>query len=143
MAGGLFDELRQAREVAQLPVVEPGTSPTGALLGIAAALAFLETGGTTRVVLALTRATPEVHTILTRVVHDLLAGVQIAIAIAVPFVIASVLFETTAALVARAIRPAILQTLWAPVRTLFFLLLIAVLFERVLALVVLVASRVG
>jgi type III secretory pathway component EscT len=141
MAGGLFDELRQSREKADLPIVEVGTSPTGALFALLAAIAFLQTGGTGRVILALNRSTPDVHGLLTRVVQDLLSGIHIAIALAVPFLVASVLFEITAALVTRALTPARLQPLWPPLRTVFLLLFLAVIFERILALIVLIASR--
>jgi flagellar biosynthetic protein FliR len=141
MAGGLFDELRQGREFTRLPVVETGTSPTGALFALIAALAFLETGGTGRVITALSNTQPGVHQLLTRVVHDLLAGVHVAIALAVPFIVASVLFELTTALVARALSPATLQPLWAPLRTVFFLGVLAIMFERILSLIAIVAAR--
>jgi len=141
MAGGLFDELRQARESTRLPVVESGTSPTGALFALIAALAFLETGGTARVITALSNTQPGVHQLLVRVVHDLLAGVHIAIALAVPFIVASVLFELTTALVARALGPATLQPLWAPLRTVFFLGVLAIMFERILSLIAIIAAR--
>ncbi len=141
MAGGLVDELRQSRELSRLPVVANDTSPTGALFALVAAIAFLETGGTSRVVSALSRDTPELHSLLTRVIHDLLSGLHIAIALAVPFLVASVLFELTAALVARAFNPASFQTIWAPLRTVFILAFLAVIFERVLSLIILIASR--
>jgi flagellar biosynthetic protein FliR len=141
MAGSFVDELRQSREVSRMPVVPDGTGPTGVLFALVAAIAFLETGGTIRVVSALSRETLDVHGLLTRVVRDLLSGVHIAIAVAVPFIVASVLFELTAALVARALSPARLQTIWAPLRTLFILVFLAVVFERVLSLLILVASR--
>jgi len=141
MAGGLFDELRHSREMSSLPVVEEGTGPTGALFALLAAIAFLETGGTGRVVTALNRNPPDVHGLLARVVQDLLSGIHIAIALAVPFLVASVLFELTAALVARALSSARLQPIWAPLRTIFLLVFLAVIFERVLALIVLIASR--
>lgn len=141
MAGGLFDELRQSRETTNLPVVNVGTSPTGVLFALLAAIAFLQTGGTVRVVSALNRNVSDVHGLLTRVVQDLLSGIHIAIALAVPFLVASVLFEITAALVARALSPARLEPIWAPLRTVFLLVILAVVFERILALIVLIASH--
>lgn len=141
MAGGLVNESRHARELSHLPVVAADTSPTGTLFGLVAAIAFLQTGGTGRVIAALNRETPEVHGMLTRVVHDLLSGVHIAIALAVPFLVASVLFEVAATLVARALGSLSLQSLWAPLRTLFILLFLAVMLERVLSMIVLVTSR--
>ncbi len=141
MAGGLFDELRQARDKTSLPIVDVGTSPTGALFALLAAIAFLQTGGTGRVVSALNRGTLDVHGLLPRVVQDILSGIHIAIALAVPFLVASLLFEITAALVARALSPARLQPIWAPLRTVFLLVFLAVIFERILALIVLMASR--
>ena len=141
MAGGLVDELRQSREFSQLPIVTGDTSPTGALFALVAAIAFLETGGTSRVITALNRNTLDVHGLLTRVVHDLLSGVHIAIALAVPFLVASVLFELTAALVARALNSTRLEPIWAPLRTVFILVSLAIIFERVLSLIVVIAAR--
>lgn len=142
MAGGLVDESRQARELSHVPVVAADASPTGTLFGLVAAIAFLQTGGTGRVIAALNRETPDVHDLLTRVVHDLLAGVHIAIALAVPFLVASVLFEVAIALVSRALGSLSLQWLWAPLRTLFILLCLAILLERVLSMIALIVSRV-
>ena len=141
MAGGLIDELRQAREIVRFPVMTEPSSPTGVLFALVAAIAFLQTGGAMRVVSALNRETPEVQGLLTRVVSDLLSGVHVAIALAVPFLVAIVFFEVAAALLARAVMPATIQSVLAPLRTVFILVCLAVALERVLAAIALVASH--
>ena len=143
MAGGLVDELRRSRETSHLPVVPAGTSPMGALFAMVAAIAFLETGGTARIVTALSRDPEHVQSLLTHVVQNLLSGVQVAIAIAVPFLVASVFFEIATSLMSRAVHAASLQSLWAPLRSLFFLVLLAAMLDRILALIVIVAARAG
>ncbi len=141
MAGGLLDELRGSKEHSHVPAVDAGTSPTGTLFGLAAAAVFLQTGGAGRVVVALNCETQEIHSLLARVVHDLLSGVHIAIALAVPFVIASVIFDVATAFVARALGPIALQSLWAPLKTLFMLVCVAVMLERVLSMIVMLTSQ--
>lgn len=141
MAGSFVNELRQARGMSHLPVVPRDTRPTGALFGLVAAIAFLQTGGPVRVVSALSRQALQGQPLLTRVVRDLLSGVHIALAMVVPFLVASVLFELTVALVARALNPARLELIWAPVRAVFILIILAVVLERLLALIVLIASQ--
>jgi len=141
MAGGLIDELRQAREVSQMPIVSEPTGATGVLLALLGALAFLQTGGPGRVVQALNRDATSLQDTLERVVRDLLGGVHVAIAIATPFLVVVVLFELGAALVARAVTPSNLQSIWPPIRTVFILLCLAIVFERVLAAVALFAAR--
>ena len=124
-----------------MPMMTEPSGPTGVLFSLVAAIAFLQTGGASRVVAALSRQHVSIHGLFTQAVSDLLAGVQIAIALAVPFVVALVFFEITAALVARAVTPANLQSLWAPLRTVFILLFLAIALERVSAAIALVAAR--
>ena len=141
MAGGLIDELRQSRDLTPMPMLSEPSSPTGVLFALVAAVAFLKTGGAGRVVSALNRTTPNSHELLTRVVQDLLGGTHIAIAVAVPFLLAIVLLEVTAALVLRAVTTSNLQSIWAPLRTVFVLLFLAVAFERVLAAIAVFSAR--
>lgn len=141
MAGGLVDELRQSREYISMPMLSEPSSPTGVLFALVASVAFLQTGGAGRVVAALNRTPPSTQDLWTRVVQDLLSGVHVAIALSTPFLVAIVLFEITAALVARAVTPSNLQSIWAPVRTVFVLVSLAVAFERVLAAITVFSAR--
>jgi flagellar biosynthesis protein FliR len=141
MAGGLIDELGHSRERSQLPLAPAGGGAASTLFAMVAAIAFLETGGPSRIVTALTRPSEPLGDLLTQVVRDLLAGVQVAVAVAVPFLVASVFFDVLTNLIARTVQGISLQSLWAPLRTLFFLLLLAAMLDRVLALIVLQASR--
>jgi len=128
--------------VAVLPVLlSPGASISfGPMV---AAIAFLETGGPSRIVAALSRPSEAVGGLLAQVVQDLLAGVQVAVAVAVPFLVASVFFDVVTNLIARTVQATSLQSLWAPLRALFFLLLLAAMLDRILALIILLAARAG
>src|SRR5262245_53084223 len=53
MAGGLVDNLRGARESAELPLLDEPGAPFSALFGLLMAIAFLETGGASRLAAAL------------------------------------------------------------------------------------------
>ena len=143
MAGGLIDEFSHGREKSMMPIAPAGDGAASTLFAMVAAIAFLETGGPSRIVAAFSRQSETVGGLLTQVVRDLLSGVQVAVAIAVPFLVASVFFQVVTSLIARTVQGTSLQSLWAPLRTLLFLLLLAAMLDRVLALIVLVASRAG
>ena len=137
MAGGLVDNLRGARETALLPNVDSGATPTGALLSMLVAVAFLESGGPARVAEAI--AVPELELLgpLTRAVFDLAAGIQLAVAVAAPVVVVAIVFELGGALMARAAAPALVQPLLSPLRSLAILLVLALLLDRLLHAVLL------
>lgn len=133
MTGGLVDTLRGA-ETSTFAVVEGRTGSFGALFGLFAGLVFLSTGGAARTAGAL--ATPELpaHPLLAAM-HDLTAGIGVAVAIAGPVLATSIVLEITLALVARAATPAHVQALFAPIRSLGLLAIVAVALERMLTLV--------
>jgi flagellar biosynthetic protein FliR len=136
MAGGLIDNLRDGREQSSLPNVEPMSTPTGTLLSMLVAVAFLQGGGPARIAAAL--AAPELQIVgpLTMAVHSLSAGIGLAVAVAAPLVVASILFEVAAALAARAAAPTLISSLAAPLRSLAVLAVTALLLERMLGLLV-------
>ena len=134
MAGGLIDDLRGARETVGLPHVEPSTGPTGALLALLTSIAFLESGGPARVVAVLARPDLEFSGPLRRAAFDLAGGIELAIVIAMPVLVAAVVVEVASALVARAASPAFIQPLLAPLRSLVLLAVVALVLERMLAL---------
>ena len=141
MAGGLVHELRFKCESSQVPITATDSGPIGALFAIIAACAFLETGGPVRIVTALSRQPAAVQSQLTQLVGNLLSGVHVAIAIAVPFLIASILIELVAGLLARLAPLGNLHSLWAQVKSVFLLLLLAALLERIWSLIGLIAAR--
>lgn len=143
MAGGLIDELRHGREWSQIPTVPTGAGPTNVLFTMLAAIGFLATGGPARIAGALARPSEPIAGLLTRVVADLLSGVQVAIAIAVPFLVASILLDVLAQLLVRGVQGTSLHWLTVPLRALVFLILLAAMLDRVFALLVLLASRAG
>ncbi len=79
---------------------------------------------------------------LANVVRDVLGGIHVAIALAVPFLVAIVLFEIAAALVARAVMPSNFQSIAAPLRTVFVLVFLAIALERVFFAIATYSSRV-
>jgi len=141
MAGGAVDDLRGGRERVGLPHVEPGATPTGALLSLLTALAFLESGGPARVAALLARPDLAFEGALGRAAVDLASGIQLALVIAMPVLVASIVVEVASALVARAASPAFIQPLLAPLRSLVLLAVVALVMERMLELLTLLATR--
>lgn len=138
MAGGLIDDLRGARETSALPNVESGATPLGALFSILAAVLFLESGGPARVLSALGRPDLGFSQPLLGALANLIGGVELALAVAAPLVVASVVVEIASSLVARAASPAYIQPLLAPLRSLALLAVAALVLERMLELFALV-----
>lgn len=139
MAGGLADNLRGAREGAELPVLDEGASPFGIVFGLLVALGFLESGGAARVASAL--AEPRLHTSFALAVERLSAAVGIAVSVAAPLVVGSLLIEIGAAFIARAASPAYIVPLVAPLRSLGLLVVVWFALDRSVELLVLLASR--
>ena len=134
MAGGLVDVLRGSPEGPGLATVEGKPSSFGVLLSLFASVVFLATGGAARAAGALASyqlpADP-----LVRAAHDIVAGVGLAIALGGPLLAAAVVLELAFALVARAASPAQVHALLAPLRALGLLAIVAVVLERLAALV--------
>jgi type III secretory pathway component EscT len=142
MAGGLIDAVRGSNETVAVPVVEGRPSAFGVLLALLASATFLGLGGPARVAAAL--ALPDAAAPLSalRVALELLAGIEIAFAIAAPVLAASVVIEVAAALVARAAAPAPLAQMLAPLRSLAVVAVVALALERMSRLLaLLVANR--
>src|SRR4029079_8291883 len=117
-----------------LATVEGKPSSFGVLLSLFASVIFLSTGGAARAASALATyqlpADP-----LVRAAHDIVAGVGLAIALGGPLLAAAVVLEIAFALVARAASPAQVHALLAPLRALGLLAIVAVVLERLAALV--------
>ncbi len=130
MAGGLVDSLRGAQDGAGSPVVEGRASGFGILLSLFASAVFLSTGGPARVVSAIARGDVGEHPLLAAS-HDLVAGITVAVAIGAPLLAAAVVLEVAFALVARASSPAQTHALFAPIRALGLLAVMAIVLDRV------------
>ena len=75
------------------------------------------------------------------VVGTLTTGIQLAIAIALPVVIAKLVLQISELLAERAAAPATLQAVAIPLRSVIVLIVVAILLDRTLGLVALVAGR--
>jgi type III secretory pathway component EscT len=135
MVGGLVDNLRGAQERLALPNVEPDASPLGAMLGMLAAILFLETGGPAHLGAALADQGALGMGSVLGSAQALVAGIEFTIAVAVPLVVTSLVVEVAALLVARAAQPAPLATVLGPVRSIVILGVLAILLDRVVAVV--------
>lgn len=133
MAGGLVDNLRGAQEGAGIAVVEGKATPLGIPLSLLASTVFLGTGGPARVATELAR--PMANNVAERVAHDLAGGITIAVAIGGPLLAAALVLEVAAALVARAASPAQVHALLAPLRALGLLSVIAIVLDRIAAVI--------
>jgi type III secretory pathway component EscT len=136
-AGGAIDDLRGSRVPTMLPTVERGATVSGGLLGVAAAVAFLESGGPARVASSLARAELTGQRALLTVSAQLVSGIEIAVAVVAPIIAVALVFEVAAAFVARSATPAAVAPLVAPVRSLFILGVTALLLDRLVATIAL------
>jgi flagellar biosynthesis protein FliR len=141
MAGGLVDDLRGGRESSNLPHVEQGATATGALTSMLVAIAFLESGGPARIAARIADPTLGFSEPLARAAANLASGVEMAVAVATPIVVASIVIEVSSALVARAASPAFVQPLLAPLRSLALLGVAALVLERMVGLLAVMAGR--
>jgi flagellar biosynthesis protein FliR len=139
MAGGLVDNLRGAHEGTELPILEQPATPLGALFGLLVALGFLETGGVERVARVL--SAPRLQTSFAVAAERLADSVGIAVAIAAPLVVGSILIELASAFVARAASPAYVAPLVAPVRSLGVLFVVWLALERIVELLVVLSAQ--
>lgn len=139
MAGGVIDDLRASRDRAALPNVEPGATPSGALLSMLVAIVFLETGGPARVARALSDPRLSFSDPLARAAANLVSGIELAIAVAAPVIVAAIVVEVAGALVARAANPAYVQPVLAPLRSIAILGVAALVLDRMLELLATVA----
>lgn len=142
MSGGLIDNLRGARETSELPILEEPAPPLAALLALLTGLAFLESGGASRVAAALIRVRPPTASLFEGVAVELTRAIELSVAIAAPLAAVSIVFEVVAALIARAASPAHVQALIAPLRSLAVLGVAAVVIERLAALLATLAASV-
>jgi type III secretory pathway component EscT len=133
MAGGVIDALRGTPDASSsAPTVEGRATPLGVPLSILASAIFLAGGGASRVVAAVAGPERESSPVLLAA-HDLAAGISLAVALGAPVLIASIVVEVGAALIARAASPAQVHPLLAPLRALVALVVLAVGIDRIAA----------
>jgi type III secretory pathway component EscT len=140
MAGGLVDDLRGARESVTLPALPEPLPPIAVLFALLSSIAFLETGGASRVVAALANPVLGERFSWPVVVQAFAGAVELAFAIAAPIAVASVLLETAGALIARAASPAFIGPVLAPLKSVLLLGILAVVFERITELLAVVGA---
>lgn len=140
MAGGAADALRGSENVSTMPTVEDRATPLGTLFSLLAATLFLGLGGPARVV-GLLASPILLEGGAARAARDIAAGIGVGLAIAAPFIAASIVLEIAGALVARAASPAYLHVFLAPIRSLALLTLTALLFERIATFMALFVGR--
>ncbi len=133
MTGGLVDNLRGGRERANLPVVEPESTPLGAALSVLVGVFFLESGGVSRIAEALMRAQAPGLSTAALIAEQLVGGIQLAFAVAAPLLAAALVLEVASALVSRAASPAFVQPLVTSLKSLALLGAAALLLDRMAA----------
>jgi type III secretory pathway component EscT len=139
-AGALVDDLRGARESVTLPTLPEPLPPIGVLFALLASIAFLETGGAARVAAALASPLLSSRFSWSLVVRAFAGAVELAFAIAAPLAVASVLLEAGSALIARAATPAFVGPVLAPLKSVALLGVLALVFERIAELLVLLTA---
>jgi type III secretory pathway component EscT len=131
MAGGLVDDLRGGRESVTLPALPEQLPPVAALFALLASIAFLETGGASRVARSLASPLLSPRFSWAAVAQAFAGSIEVAFAIAAPLAVASVLLEAASALIARAASPAFVGPVLAPLKSVALLGVLALVFERI------------
>jgi flagellar biosynthesis protein FliR len=135
IAGGVADALRGSQEMVTAPT-EGRATPLGVPLSLLACAIFTSTGGPARVAAALAVPTSAPSPLLAAS-SDIVQGIGLAVALGAPLLAASVVVELTGALVARAASPAQVHALLAPLRALGTLAVMALVLERMAAVLAL------
>jgi type III secretory pathway component EscT len=133
MAGGVIDALGGAPgapEKRSAPTVEGNPTLFGAPLSILASAIFLEGGGASRALGAVARPETASSPVLLAA-HALVAGITLAVALGAPVLVASIVVEVGAALLARSAAPSQTSALLAPLRALAILVVVAVGVDRI------------
>jgi len=139
MAGGLVDDLRGGRETVTLPALPEQMPPVAVLFSLLASIAFLETGGASRVASALASPLLSPRFSWSNVAQAFAGSVELAFAIAAPLAVASVLLEAASALIARSATPAYVAPVLAPLKSVALLGILALVLERIAELLVVVS----
>ena len=142
MAGGAIDAVRGAGDQVGMPPVEGRPTWFGVPMALLASTIFLTTGGPARVAAALAEPVQATDAALLKAAFDVVAGVQVAVAVAAPVLAAAVVIEVSSALIARAASPAQVQSLIAPLRSFAILAIAALTLDRMVrVLAILIGAR--
>jgi type III secretory pathway component EscT len=136
MVGGMLDNLRGAQDAVQVPVIDGRTTPMSVPFALLAAAIWLTTGGPARVASALVVSPIPDHP-AAQIVLDLSTSIVLAVSIGAPLLVASLVIEVTAAVIARASSPAQIHALLAPLRTMGLLVVCGIVFDRIAAVLAL------
>ena len=131
MTGAVIDDVR-GQSQGQARILEQST-PVGTLTGLFAAVGFLQLGGVDRLAGALLDADRAVHTPFLRAAHNIVAGVDVALALAAPVLALVVVVDVAGGLVAKAAAPAHIQQLWTPVRAFLMLGALSLILNTILS----------
>lgn len=129
MAGNLLDELRGTAPSPSL-IADSEAGPLGILFTLGAGVMFLKLGGPARLAQALSVTAPLSEQTIRDVAVALARGIQIAILIAGPMLAVLPFFELVYGLFARAARPASVTAIFAPLRAIALLAIVALLLDR-------------
>ena len=132
MVGTLADDPRHTRTPQSFPLLEGGHGPLGVLFGLAGSIAFLELGGPARLAHALSAARPLDRLGAETLALGLARGIQIAVSIAAPLLLLSLILQTVNGLVSRSARLPHWPTAAAPIEPVLRLLLLLLLLDRLL-----------
>jgi type III secretory pathway component EscT len=132
MAGNLLDEVRGAHQPTDFPLVDSASGSFGVLLSLAASIAFLELGGPARLAESLAGARAVDSSALWALVRGAVGGIQVAVLIAAPLLVAAIVIEVFHALIARATSPALWLPVLTPLRALSLLAIAALLLDRLM-----------
>lgn len=128
MAGGIVDAVRGFDRASPFPTAGGGTTPFGVAFALLSSWVFLASGGPAQVAQALSYPQKAEASVALRVGEDLANGVQMAVAIAAPVLVAAVVVEVASALVARSASPSHVQVVLASLRSIALLAIVALTF---------------
>jgi flagellar biosynthesis protein FliR len=130
VAGGVADVALGARLGRLTAPFGKDGSPFATLLGLAAAILFLDGGGAARVASRLAEPELGITRPLAAAVRDLASGIDVGASIGAPLLAVAVVIEITLGLASREFGTLRLDTVSAPLRALAVLVATAALFER-------------
>jgi type III secretory pathway component EscT len=129
MAGGLVDELRGHFATGDDGNGLTDSGPLGTLLGLLLAAVFLHGGGAARLARASSEQRGELVVMLERAARDLTDGLVLAVSVATPLLIVTIVLVVASAFIARAAYPTPVDAVVVPMRSVLLLVAVALVFE--------------
>lgn len=139
MTGGLADDLRGVRRPAPGAVIELGATPLGALLGLFAAIAFLELGGTRELISDLARVSSAPS--LENAVRSVVGGIALGLGMAAPLIATVIFVDVARALLSRIAPGGALSTLVASLRSVAVVAAVGLVLDRLAEFIALTTQR--